>query len=80
MAHDRVGADSFWTTAEIELYLIETLRVWNLMTGKWQGTSAVATTASTIFYSTGLTSQTVSDQDVLDEMQSSRMNLSLMLM
>ena len=39
------------------------------MTGKWQDTNAVATTASTIFYSTGLTSQTVSDQDVLDEMQ-----------
>ena len=69
MAHDRVGADSFWTTAEMELYIIEALRVWNLMTGKWQDTSAVATTASTIFYNTGLTSQTVSDQDVLDEMQ-----------
>lgn len=69
MAHDRVGANSFWTTAEMELYIIEALRVWNLMTGKWQDTNAVVTTASTIFYSTGLTSQTVSDQDVLDEMQ-----------
>lgn len=69
MAHDRVGADSFWTTTEMGLYLAEALRVWNLMIGRWRDTNAVATTVNTIFYNTGLTSQTVSDQDVLDEMQ-----------
>jgi hypothetical protein len=53
----------------MELYLIEALRVWNLMVGRWRDTNAVATTASTIFYNTGLTSQTVSDQDILNEMQ-----------
>ncbi len=69
LAHKRVGAASFYTEVEMGLYLVEAFRIWNLLTGHFRGTSAVSTTASTIFYDTALWLQTVTDQNVLNEIQ-----------
>jgi hypothetical protein len=69
LAHKRVGAAAFFTEAEMELYLAEALKVWNLLTGHFRGTSNVATTASTIFYDSALHAQTTTDQNVLNEIQ-----------
>ena len=51
------------------LYLIEAFRIWNLLTGHFRTSSAVSTTASTIFYDTALHLQTVTEQNVMNEMQ-----------
>ena len=69
LAHNRVGGAAFYTTAEMELYLAEALRVWNLLTGHFRGTAAVSTTGSTIFYTSALHTQTVTDRNLLDEIQ-----------
>lgn len=69
LAHKRVGGASFYTTAEMELYLAEALRVWNLLTGHFRGTAPVTTVISQIFYDTTLHSLTVTDQNLLNEIQ-----------
>lgn len=69
LAHKRVGAASFYTETEMGLYLVEAFRIWNLLTGHFRSTKAVSTASSTIFYDTALHLQTVTDQNVLDEMQ-----------
>jgi len=69
LAHKRVGAAAFYTETEMGLYLIEAFRVWNLLTGHFRKTSPVTTTPSTIFYNTALHLQTVTEQNVLNEMQ-----------
>ena len=69
LAHKRVGAAAFYTETEMGLYLIEAFRIWNLLTGHFRGTSAVATITSTIFYDTALHLQTVTEQNILNEMQ-----------
>lgn len=69
LAHKRVGAASFYTEAEMGLYLVEAFRIWNLLTGHFRGTSAVSTTGSTIFYDTALHLQTVTEQNVMNEIQ-----------
>ena len=69
LAHKRVGAAAFYTEAEMGLYLIEAFRIWNLLTGHFRKTASVSTTASTIFYNTALHLQTVTEQEVLNEMQ-----------
>lgn len=69
LAHKRVGAAAFYTEVEMGLYLVEAFRIWNLLTGHFRSTKAVSTTASTIFYDTTLHLQTVTDQNILNEMQ-----------
>ncbi len=69
LAHKRVGAASFYTEVEMGIYLIEAFRIWNLLTGHFRKSSAVSTTASTIFYDTALHLQTVTEQNVMNEMQ-----------
>jgi len=69
LAHKRVGAAAFYTETEMGIYLIEAFRVWNLLTGHFRSSSSVSTTASTIFYNSGLHLETVTEQNVLNEMQ-----------
>lgn len=69
LAHKRVGAAAFYTEVEMGLYLVEAFRVWNLLTGHFRKTATVATVASQIFYDTTLHLETVTDQNVLNEIQ-----------
>ncbi len=69
LAHNRVGGAAFYTLAEVELYLAEALRVWNLLTGHFRGTAAVASVGSQIFYDTTLHTLDTTDQNILNEIQ-----------
>lgn len=69
LAHKRVGAAAFYTETEMGLYLIEAFRVWNLLTGHFRGSAGVTSSIGQIFYDTTLHLQTVTEQNVLNEMQ-----------
>lgn len=48
----RMGNAQFWTEAELVLYLNEALRVWNVMTWQWRGSSMIPTVTAQIYYDT----------------------------
>ncbi len=67
--NSRVGSALFYADPEIDAAINEALKIWNLFTGQWNGTESVATTSDTIFYSTTLVTNAVTDQNLLNEMQ-----------
>ena len=69
LAHKRVGAAAFYTETEMGLYLVEAFRIWNLLTGHFRQSKAVTTVTSQLFYDTTLHLQTVTEQNVMNEMQ-----------
>lgn len=68
----------YWSKAELQLYLAETLRTWGLLTGFWRDTGTLNTTAAVGFYdltilqngnSDNLLNYTITDQNIVTLIQ-----------
>lgn len=77
---DRLGDSGkvFWTDLEMGLYIIESLRMWAVLTGYWRDRGVFPTVQGTAFYDLGpllsngaelLLSRTVTDQQTIQLMQ-----------
>jgi hypothetical protein len=42
---------TFWTNDELNDYIVEALRIWNVLTGYWKASQTVTVPAGTLFYS-----------------------------
>lgn len=72
LALNRLGNSTFWSATEVGVYINEAIRIWNTMTGYWAGAAAVTVTAAPTalrFHTNTLVGQTVTDQNILNEIQ-----------
>lgn len=66
---NRLDNANFWANAELDLYLKEAFRMWNLFTGRWHGETSLSTTTTARFYSPALVTSATTDQQLLNELQ-----------
>lgn len=66
----------FWTSAELDVYIVEVLRTWNALTGFWRERRIITLTAGDAFYdlpsqpgTSDLLAYTVRDRDLITALQ-----------
>ena len=65
----QAGGGANFVLAEMQDYLAEALRIWNVITGFHTSTATVASVANQIFYTTTQVTATITEQAILNVMQ-----------